>query len=305
MVKCPSDVFDASVTTVILGFKKNVIEQKTINLLELKDRKFEKFGELSYSDIKNNVEYGFTFNKIILLNNSETILGNICKFSLGIKSSDDTKFIKDKKENEECKKLLRGKDVQKFQKNYANKWIWYRPDLMMQKVGAGPRNKEIFEKGYKILIKDIASSIQATIDYDGYYVNDTLNVIYEIEKKYGEKVITALLNSILINKWFKVNFEAGLHIKINQLQNIPISYDEKKYELLNQLVTKILSLKSTNNDSIYYENKIDALVFHLYGLNEAEMNQVLDTFTSLDTINRTQIQNEYRNITNNKFRLEV
>ena len=36
------------------------------------------------------------------------------------------------------------------------------------------------------------------------------------------KFILGLLNSNFIRLWFNTNFEAGLHIKINQLQKIPI-----------------------------------------------------------------------------------
>ncbi len=64
-------------------------------------------------------------------------------------------------------------------------------------------------------------------------------------------------------------------------------------------------LKSTNNDSTYYENKIDALVFHLYGLTEVEMNQVLDTFKDLISENRNHIVREYVNIANSTFQLEI
>jgi len=43
----------------------------------------------------------------------------------------------------------------------------------------------------------------------------------------------------------------------------------------------------------------------LYKLTESEMLQVLDTFKDLSIKDRNQIQNEYWNITNNKFQLEA
>jgi hypothetical protein len=39
---------------------------------------------------------------------------------------------------------------------------------------------------------------------------------------WSKKKISPLLNSNFIRLWFNTNFEAGLHIKINQLQRIPI-----------------------------------------------------------------------------------
>ena len=53
------------------------------------------------------------------------------------------------------------------------------------------------------------------------------------------------------------------------------------------------------------KNKIDTLVFHLYKLTEIEMLQVLDTFKDMSIKDRDQIQNEYWNISNNKFQLEA
>ena len=51
-----------------------------------------------------------------------------------------------------------------------------------------------------------------------------LNPNYKDEVFFVEaiKFILGLLNSNFIRLWFNTNFEAGLHIKINQLQKIPI-----------------------------------------------------------------------------------
>lgn len=43
--------------------------------------------------------------------------------------------------------------------------------------------------------------------------------------------LVSILNSKLINKWFKENFEAGLHIKINQLGHIPITIRKTNFLL--------------------------------------------------------------------------
>ncbi len=63
--------------------------------------------------------------------------------------------------------------------------------------------------------------------------------------------------------------------------------------------------KNQQKDTMLWENKLDALVFHFYGLNEADMNLILDTFKDLSIKDRNQIQNEYWNVGNGKFRLEV
>ncbi len=53
-------------------------------------------------------------------------------------------------------------------------------------------------------------------------VNDTVNIIYELKDGYSFEFILGLLNSKFISKWFNLVFPKGLHIKINQLAEIPI-----------------------------------------------------------------------------------
>ena len=66
----------------------------------------------------------------------------------------------------------------------SQEWIWYRPDLFMEKVGAGPRKLENFLVKKKILIQDIAQEICATIDSNMYLCNDTINLIFNIDDKF-------------------------------------------------------------------------------------------------------------------------
>lgn len=285
LIKCPPGVFEeATVTVVIIVLTKEHVEHNNIRLLELRDGKFEDIPFfLSYDFIKSQISYGFTFNKQLTIKIPTITLGSIAKFSLGIKTSDDKKFILNSNKDRYCHKMLRGKDVSRWFYSFANKWMWYRPELMNKRKGAGPRNLEYFLKT-KILIRDIANEIQATIDDNRYLTTDTISIIHEI-KDYDLKFILGLLNSRIINKWFKLNFDAGLHIKINQLQNVPIPTnvnlgDSKK---IIELVGKILVITKTNDYSENpekkekvkdYEKQIDELVYKLYGLTPKEITVV-------------------------------
>ena len=119
-----------------------------------------------------------------------------------------------------------------------------------------------------------------------------------------------MLNSKLFRYCFEDDFPElqGNSREINKVifEQISIKIiadkEQKPYEAL---TNKILKLKKDNSTTVTYENKIDALVFHLYKLTESEMLQVLDTFKDLSIKDRNQIQNEYWNISNNKFQLEV
>ncbi len=277
LIKCYSDVFEASVTTVILGIKKEHVVDNAVLLSEFNGAFKDIDHKLSYDQIRAQPSLGFTFDVPLIIKVKTKPLGDLCDFSLGIKTSDDKRFIHDGKVDDEHLPLLRGKDVAPYSIKYANKYIWYRPDLMMEKVGAGPRNKAVFEQKNKIIIKDVASNISATLDTNGYFTTDTLNIVYNPRDNYSLEFILGIINSSFIKKWFKISFPAGLHIKLNQLKLIPIPVTNEIGKL-ESLVNKIIEMKKSDAKTTIQdlENQIDELVYKLYGLNEDEI-KVIET----------------------------
>jgi hypothetical protein len=292
----PPDVFQSATVTPVLIFliKEKPKQNHRIELVEYKEEEFKKLSyKLNYERIVNSPKFNFSFNPEVKFNIPTIKLSKIAKFSLGIKTSDDRKFISNSKKDENSYPLLRGKDVGRYAFKYADKWIWYKPKLMMEKVGAGPREPEYFKKNKKILIKDVAQKIITTLDDKGYFTNDTLSLIYEV-KNYDIKFILSLLNSELVNEWFETNFEAGLHIKINQLKQIPIpkidfknKKEKAKHDGLIKLADKMLKLnkelqklhpildeeeyKEIESEIKKTDKIIDQKVYKLYGLNNEEI----------------------------------
>ncbi|MFH1712921.1 MAG: TaqI-like C-terminal specificity domain-containing protein, partial [Candidatus Jacksonbacteria bacterium] len=282
LIKCQTKVFEhATVTVVIIILSKEVVNKNEIELLKFTEKEFKKLDfKLSYDFIRRQVAYGFTFDKPLEIKIPFVKLGEIAKFSLGIKTSDNKRFISNSKKSDASYKILRGKDIGRYFKKFNNKWIWYKPDLMNQRKGAGPRKLDCFLRT-KILIKDIATEIHATLDTGNYLIVDTINIIYEV-KNYDLKFILAILNSKLINKWFKMNFTAGLHIKINQLEHIPIPNKVDQAPFIT-LVNKILAI--TKSDDYLqnpakqtqvreYEKQIDQMVYKLYNLTSEEIEVI-------------------------------
>lgn len=285
LIKCPPGVFEeATVTVIILVLAKEQVEHNDIRLLEFKGGKFESIGfDVSYDFIRRQVSYGFSFNKQLSINIPTIKLGDSVKFSLGIKTSNDEKFVLDAKKDDDSYKMLRGKDVGRWSYTFANKWIWYRPQLMNERKGSGPRKLEYFLRP-KLLVRDVANEIQATFDNDNYLTTDTVSIIYH-SGNHDLKFILGLLNSKFINKWFKLNFDAGLHIKINQLQNIPIpkkvsTGDEKRMItlvdkiLLNTGIPEYQNSPEKQAKVHDIERQIDELVYELYGLTDEDIKIV-------------------------------
>ena len=78
----------------------------------------------------------------------------------------------------------------------------------------------------------------------------TCSVIYNNKKsKLNLKYLLAILNSLLINIWFK-NFDTDIEIKLISIKSIPIpNISVESQQPFIDLVTKILNLKEENPDN--------------------------------------------------------
>lgn len=226
LVELPPGVFeDAIVTTVLCFYQKTLPKASNkVEVFSCIDKEFlKKDFVLSYEQILKNPNSSFAFEKTISLEKVPCKkLSEIASFSLGIKTSDDARFIFNDPIDETCYKFIRGRNISRWSHPYNDEWIWYQPALICEKPGGRPRVLENFLVDRKIVIQDIATQITCTIDSEKYLCNDTLNIIYSLSADYSFEYILCLLNSKVVNVWFKKIFPAGLHIKTNQLEQIPI-----------------------------------------------------------------------------------
>ena len=247
LVELPPGVFeDAIVTTVLCFYKKTKPQSNNIiDVYACINKEFvKKDFVLSYEQILKNPNSSFAFEKTISLESVPfKMLSEIASFSLGIKTSDDARFVFEEPIDNTCYKFIRGRNISRWSHPYDNEWIWYQPTLICEKPGGRPRVLDNFLVSKKIVIQDIATQITATIDSEKYLCNDTLNIIYSLNNGYSFEYILCLLNSKLVNVWFKKIFPAGLHIKTNQLEQIPIPFvSEESQQPFITLADTMLSL---------------------------------------------------------------
>ncbi|MBR5825108.1 MAG: N-6 DNA methylase [Paludibacteraceae bacterium] len=253
LVELPPNVFEDAIVTTVLCFYHNTKPNKfnAIDIYSYINNDFYKKNfVLKYQDIYKSHNNTFSFEKTISIENVETLkLGDIVSFSLGIKTSDDNRFVFQTAIDDTCHKFLRGRNIQRWSYPINNEWLWYQPALICEKPGGRPRVLSNFIVEKKIVIQDIAKEINATIDTERYLCNDTLNIIYDVSDKYLIEFILCLLNSNFINIWFKKTFPAGLHIKVNQLEQIPIPIISREKQLIFiDLACKMLTLTKTSQE---------------------------------------------------------
>ena len=288
---------DAIVSTVVL------ICSNGNSSITVKNREFSERVKIPYKVIKANnyiIDLDWSLSKQKLYDKIEekTIpLEKIISFSRGIKTSDDNRFLFPSKKNNDCFKIYRGRNIKAYQLNWEKEWVWYRPDLMKEKVGSLSHSKEFFEVPEKLVTQRINSSMQLLVAYDDSknYFLDTVNVSrYDSwDKKHSLKFVCGLLNSKLINYWYCNKYKMPT-IGLYELHSVPVkpidfqNKNEKKIyddiiKLVDLLINKNRETKSITqakeveehkNKIDYNLSKIDDLVYQLYNLSSDEIRIV-------------------------------
>lgn len=329
------EIFDsATVLTNILSFKKsnNSINCKAIrftrkdqnrleNLENIFKNEFIKIdvfpdnswviSEKSTFQIKNKVQSQGT--KLIdwqIKINRGIITGLNEAFIIDEKTKDEL-ILKDSKNLEILKPLLRGRDIKKYYHEYQNLWLinthngikekginpiiiddyptikeyldlhWNKLSIRFDK-GNTPYNLrncaylEDFEKT-KIIYSDITKHMPFTIDKEKFYTNDRCFFIVGSDLEF----LACLLNS----KLFKYCFEGDFpELQGNSKKMIKVIFEQiplKKLPSIDQQpfidkVDQILSLKKDNPeaDTTALEREIDVMIYALYGLSDEEIGIV-------------------------------
>lgn len=271
--------FDAIVKPMVVVISNEFGMHNSISVF---NDSFEKISEIKISEVLKDATLSIntTLNKeqkkvFQAIEKSSFPLESFIQFSRGIKTSDDSRFIHTSSKNKDYKKVFRGKNIKAFEMNWNGEYVWYRPDLMKEKVGSVSYTKEFFEVPEKLITQRVNSSMQLLCAYDmgKNYFLDTTNVSrYETwDKKTSLKYLCALLNSKVINYWY-CNKYLMPTIGIYELHTIPIRVAKDQKPFIS-LVDKILSAKSknANADTTALERQIDELVYKLYELTEEEI----------------------------------
>jgi len=252
--------------------------------------------------------------------------------------------IKDQLNDDIIKPLLKGREIKKFKisrsglyliftrrgidinkhRSVKNYLLTHQNQLepktdKNQKSGRKPGDYKWFEiqdntayfkylEENKIIWPLTADKWGFTLDLQKHYL--TSGAFFLVSQTISLNYILGVLNSKLMEYYFKfigVMTAGGAYtLKKATIEEFPLAEPKPNDEnRLKKIVDKILILKKGNLPTNQFENKIDALVFHLYGLTENEMLQVLDTFNDLSMKDKNTIHNEYRNIKNNHFKLEI
>lgn len=218
-------------------------------------------------------------------------LGGLCTINQGLRTGDNVRYLSAKRESGKWKPAAGGKDVARYAPIYQGLYVYYDPAVL-----DAPRKKEIFESPEKLVVQEIRNitlprRIIATYDAAQTYCLQSTNVINL--KRPGKPTLTlkfllAVLNSDIVNFYFRQRFSGNNHIASNQLAQIPIPIPNASVcRQLDGLVESMLDLHkrlsaaktSADKDRLQRQiaatdQEIDRLVYDLYDLTEEEVQIV-------------------------------
>lgn len=212
-------------------------------------------------------------------------LDAISKISLGMKLKSNDAFVVDAKDKKHPDPIYFGSDISFFGALKPSRYF----NFQTAEIVGGTKNPSIHTAKPKILIQAIRNlslkrRIVASIDFDGFCFVGTVNSVVIKDKRYDVKLLLAVLNSTLLNVYFRNRFttisltSAFLGVlPIKKISDIQTDRSLKNLpDSVIKLVDRILAMKSANPqaDTSALENKIDQFVYKLYGLTDEEIRIV-------------------------------
>jgi len=305
-------VFDTStVDTNILIFRNIKSENNSIRVTSFSGE--ESLDRLSYKNMFNIIDSkdwieltpliefrtdldSKKLNLLKKIKRDSLLLGEICYINygarLGGKKYPDKSYFLSKEKKSGFKKFVEGKNLKKWS-FYGNLWLDYSMEGMYN-----PMFKELFESD-KICVPNICTELKFAYDSEGLYNNQTIENIVpfyklketdygplrrffeknskslELSKNFKIKYLLSLVNSKLINWFFKETMSDQLHCTIDNAKQLPIKKTSKEdQQPFIKIVDKILSLKKAGKDTTDLENQIDIMVYKLYELTYEEVKIV-------------------------------
>nr|WP_237561383.1 TaqI-like C-terminal specificity domain-containing protein [Halostella pelagica] len=224
----PENVFeDASVETVIVLLSPDATEtsrkENTITISDTisNDDRYELpqsdyYGDDSVFFILSEVEYDVREK----IESKSTNLGAVAEVDFGLKTADDSRYLKKESTKPEDEKLITSENVSRYLLTWGGDYVWYVPDDMKEnKSTARPGEAERFERK-KIIVSRMSERPSAVVDDDSTYIKDALLVHLTVDN-ISHEYVCALINSNLMTFYYnEVYTTVDLHR--NELLKFPI-----------------------------------------------------------------------------------
>lgn len=301
----PKQTFkDASVETCIIVLSNNSPSSRIE--IERWDKNERTSYTLNIKDIKSENSYVFPVysdnnaNRIVQkIRKQKNVLNDFADVIWGVKIYENGKGKPPQKGNESKTKvfhsntkatkshrpLIGGSEVVRYGLKWKGGFINYGEWL------AAPRQPHWFI-GERILVREVTANgiIQATLVEDDYVFSNSVDGIKLKSKQISIKYLLGIINSKLIS-FYHINTSANAFkgafpkVLLHDLRELPIpSADDKVQKEIEDIVTQLIHLYKEiidiklatqisflQNKIDYCENRINEIVYNLYGLTKEEI----------------------------------
>jgi predicted small secreted protein len=317
ILKLSYEVFEDATTggTSICLFKNN--KSNSNNIVTTKDIKnIDNFNsstviKIKQSDILVGDNKSFSFLNKTQLNLIDKISSHnkvdfYCSVNNGVNTGNCAEILlSDNCKNKKYRKILEGKNVNRYATNWKGLWINYDPSLKQRidikdlktkqnKIDFALRDEKIFNLP-KIIIRQTGDRIIANIDYDKYVTRHSTHCLINEHKEIDMLFLLGVLNSKVTDFYYnylipekgKAFAEVkGINIKQLPVPNINKTNKKNEIKLINHVEQLLLLNKElqiltleTKKEQVkqkieYNEDKINELVYELYDLTKEEIELV-------------------------------
>ena len=212
--------------------------------------------------------------------------------SFGLNTIDNKKYISDVKLNAKYKRAIMGRDISKYVISNRNKYVLY-DEKILSRIG----DEQAFLAKEKIVMQRIGGDLIGAYDDEQFYCFNSVNMILPKDKRYNLKYILAILNSDMMNQYFKQRFASFARLTVNvtqgYLSQLPIHIPTKREQSkITKLVDELLvthksysKAKEVNeNFSILLEgiqttklSELPKITFRIYGEKMEDLRLAKDT----------------------------
>lgn len=254
IVDFTKDVFDsATVKTCIFIFQEGANENNSVQSAVIDDKVdlnnivYHSISQAAFNTTYKNVfDLSIDESSTLLKNKMQSgslPLGSLFSLAFGLKTGDDERFLTfNPSISPDCKKLVRGADINRWTIDFKGEYVIYQPEQMRQnKSTARPGTTERFEQP-KVFVRDTGGGLMATYDDTAYYAKDVILIEHEEQSTILLKTLAALLNSKPLRWYYETTFPT-LHVQRDELASLPIPNLDNSGELA-ALADTMLSLNS-------------------------------------------------------------
>jgi hypothetical protein len=282
LINCDFKVFDEAEIggTLLLMSKRNKSNNENgIKVFDFKNHFFDNeniniINQSRFLEVKSSKFYIDNISIDLLLKTSKNSkkYGDLVKIYQGVITGDNNKFISSEIIDDRYVKILRGKDINSYSKNFSNNYLLFDKNQLWSNTDEDNFFKE------KIISRQTSDTLIGAYDNDKYITLDSTHVHTVKDANFEIKFLLAIFNSNLLRFIYKLMVqEEGrvfAQVKTVVLKELPIKEISKESQQpFIDKVNEILLLKTEDSktDTQVLEQEIDAMVYELYGLSVEEI----------------------------------